>query len=71
LCGVAQCLVFEHHRYRIGSARNLRRKQRQKSGRGDRPRGVVPFAQYGVALCSGQNIERPDHAIRIGDHRIE
>ena len=60
---VAQPLVLEHHRVRLGRARNLRREQLGQCRTRHRPRGRVPLPQDGLTLLSAQNVEPADQLV--------
>ena len=62
---IAQALLAEHHRDRVGTARRLRREQLRQGRNGKRPRGVVPVAQQRLPLRGVQNVEPTDRAIGL------
>ena len=62
---VAQPLVLEHHRVRLGRARNLRRKQLRQGRTRHRPRRRVPLPQDGVTLIGAENVQPPDQLVWI------
>src|SRR6202023_3970646 len=62
---IAQALLAEHHRDRLGTARRLGTEQLRQGRKRERPRGVVPVAQQRLPLRSVQNVEPTDRAIGL------
>ena len=63
--GVAEALLLEHHRDRVGRARGLRGEQLRQGGGRDRARGVVPRRAGCVRRSSAaENVEAADRPLR-------
>ena len=60
---IGEVSFVEHHRDGVGRPGHLCGEQLRQGGGRNRPRGVVPLAQDGVALRGGQNVQAADRPV--------